>query len=568
MPKIALLLLLISFLASCATAPVPAPGDQKPDVSLHAGKSRAMYLYSRARLVGLEGDYPGALNILRDAVELDPQSAFLHTALAEYKLKIGQVSEALDFINKAIKLDPDYRPPYVMAGSIMSASGRDAEAADYLRKAVQLDPAKDEAYLQLAVTLTHLYEYEEAVSTLKALLKAKPDSILGYYYLGKTYGQMRLYKDAVGYFAKTLELRPDFDQASIDMAAAYEALGDYGQAIEIYKKLVADEDSKVTVLQRLIQLLIQQRRYSDALEYLQVAVDAGYGGLETMRKIGLLHMELEQFDEAIDVFTGMLEKDPALHQVRLYLGMALEESGDLDAAAAEFQKIPRDSSSYVDAVGHISFILKEQGKPEQAVETLRKAIADSPEQLEFYLNLSSLYESLQKGADALALLFDAEKKFTAEPRLQFRIGVLYDKLGNRPESIERMKRVIELNPNDAQALNFIGYTYAEIGINLEEALGYLKKAVSIRPNDGFILDSLGWVYYKLKRYDDAVKHLEDAASLVDDDSTIVEHLGDVYAARKEFRKALKAYKKAVDLDPERTEMAEKYRRFKGEHGER
>jgi tetratricopeptide (TPR) repeat protein len=254
--------------------------------------------------------------------------------------------------------------------------------------------------------------------------------------------------------------------------------------------------------------------------------------------------------------------------VRLYLGMALEEQEEFDAAMAEFKKIPRDSSAYVDAVGHISFILKEEGKADQAVETLKTAIAENPDQLEFYLNLSSLYESLQKGDDALKLLFDAEKRFAAEPRLQFRIGVVYDKMGKRPESIERMKKVLELNPNDAQALNFIGYTYAEIGINLEEALDYLKKAVSIRPNDGFILDSLGWVYYKLKRYDDAVKNLEEAAALVEDDSTIVEHLGDVYAARKEFRKALKAYKKAVELDPERAEMVEKLRRFKGEHGER
>jgi tetratricopeptide (TPR) repeat protein len=189
-------------------------------------------------------------------------------------------------------------------------------------------------------------------------------------------------------------------------------------------------------------------------------------------------------------------------------------------------------------------------------------------QVDLYLNLASLYEALNKSGDGLDFLFENEKLFPAEPRYHFRIGVLLDKVGKRAESIERMKRVLALNPKDAQALNYLGYTYAEMGINLDEALKHLKLAVEIRPNDAFILDSLGWVYFKLKRYDDAVRLLEDAVSLVHDDSTITEHLGDAYAARREFKKALKQYRKAQEIDPERKDLAEKIRKFKGEHGEK
>jgi tetratricopeptide (TPR) repeat protein len=128
--------------------------------------------------------------------------------------------------------------------------------------------------------------------------------------------------------------------------------------------------------------------------------------------------------------------------------------------------------------------------------------------------------------------------------------------------------VIKLNPKDVQALNFLGYTYAEMGINLEEALGYIKQAVELRPNDGFILDSLGWVYYRLKRYDEAVRYLEEAASLVDDDATIAEHLGDAYLARRDFKKAIKAYKKALEHEPGRKDILDKVHRIKGEHGDR
>jgi tetratricopeptide (TPR) repeat protein len=568
MPVIIFLSLLATLLSSCTSLPVVPPEASLQSSPVHDGRARALYLYSRARLSGLEGDFPAALNTLRDAIALDPSSAFLHASVAEIKLKIGQTQEALEYVSKAIKLDPSYRPSYLMAGSVLAAAGKDSEAAGYLRKAVQLDPSKEDAYLQLAISLTRLFEYEEAVSTLKSLVKTNDESVLGYYYLGKTYGQMKLYRDAVGYFAKTLELRPDFDQAAIDMAAAYEAMGDYSKAIETYEELVGGDDDMAAVLQRLIQLLIQQRRFTEALEYLELASDSGYGGQETMRKIGLIHMELEQFDEAIKIFSSMLVKDPSTHLINLYLGMAYEEKGQLDTAYAEFLKIPFDSGSYIDAIGHIAFILKAQGKPDQAIEVLKKAIADNPRQLELYMNLSSLFEALDKSEEGLTLLLNAEKQFESDPRFHFRIGVLFDKLGKRPDSIERMKKVIILNPKDAQALNFLGYTYAEMGINLEEALSYLKKAVELRPNDGFILDSLGWAYFKLKKYDDAAKYLENAVALVEDDSTIVEHLGDVYSARKEYKKALKTYRKALDIDPDRKELTDKIRRIKGEPVER
>lgn len=568
MPFFLIVLLCFTLLSSCATTGVPNPSDDQSSPLVHDGHSRALYLYSRARLASNDGDYPAALSILRDAIELDPSSAFLHAAAADLKLKIGQVNEAMEYINKAIALDPASRDPYVMAGVLMASAGKDWEAADYLRKAIKLDPSKEDAYLHLAVSLTRLFEYEEAVNTLKTLVKINSDSVLGYYYLGRTYSQMKLYRDAAGYFKKALELRPEFSQAAIDMAASYEALGDYSQAIEIYRGILGENENRTLVLQRLIQLLIQQRRFEEALQSLYLAVESGLGGQETMRKIGLIHLELEQYDDAIKVFSDILAKDPVAHQIRLYLGIAYEEKEELDQAYAEFAKIPHGSLPYVEAIGHMAFVLQEKGENEAAIAILKDAIAVNPAPVELYLNLSSLYETDDKPQAALDLLLGAEQRFAGEPRFHFRLGVLLDKLGKKQDSIDRMKKVISLNPKDAQALNFLGYSYAEAGENLDEALAYVKQAVELRPNDGFILDSLGWVYFKMKKYDDAVRYLEEAVHLVDDDSTILEHLGDAHLARHEQRKALKMYRKALQIDPARKELSDKIRKVRGEPVER
>ncbi len=321
-------------------------------------------------------------------------------------------------------------------------------------------------------------------------------------------------------------------------------------------------------MQRLIQLLLQQRRFAEALEYLQLAAQSGLGGQETIRKIGLVHLELEQYDEAIAVFGEMLEKDPSADNIRIYRGIAFEEKGELDTANSEFRKISHNSPQYFEAVSHIALILKEQGKTDAAITVLKEAIETNRGNLELYLNLSSLYESIDRPQAALEILLDNEQLFQKEPRFHFRVGVLLDKIGERTESINRMKQVLQLDPKDAQALNYLGYSYVEMGVHLEEALKYIKQAIAIRPRDAFILDSLGWAYFKLKRYDEAVNALEEATALVDDDSTIVEHLGDVYAARRAVKKAMKQYQRALELAPERKELVEKMHKLKGEQGEK
>jgi tetratricopeptide (TPR) repeat protein len=563
-----IILMLFLFLSACAILAPPHDDASTIGTKIHDNHAHSLYLFSRARIAVNEGDYLSALNLLREAILFEPDSAKLYSEMADIKFKIGQIPEALEYINKAIELDPNYRPPFLLGGVLMSSSGKDLEAADYLRKAIKIDPTKEDAYLHLVMSLTRLYEYEEAVTTLKALVKINPDSILGHYYLGRTYSQMKLYRDALGYYTKVLELRPEFDQAVIDMAATYEAMGDYPHAIDTYRSLLDQDEHRAAVLQRLTQLLLQQRRFSEALEYLKLAAQSGLGGQETLRKIGLVHLELEQYDDAIAVFGDILEKDPSAHNVRLYRGIAFEEIGEFEKAHSEFSKIPSNSPHFFEAVSHIALILKEQGKTDSAIAAFKEAIDTNKGNVDLYLNLSALYESIDKPQAGLDFLLENEQPFQKESRLHFRIGVLFDKLGKRTESINRMKQVLQLDPKDAQALNYLGYSYAEMGIHLEEALKYIKQAIAIRPHDAFILDSLGWAYFKLKRYDDAVKALEEAISLVDDDSTIVEHLGDVYSARRAVKRALKQYQRALELAPERKELAEKIHKLKGEQVEK
>jgi tetratricopeptide (TPR) repeat protein len=105
------------------------------------------------------------------------------------------------------------------------------------------------------------------------------------------------------------------------------------------------------------------------------------------------------------------------------------------------------------------------------------------------------------------------------------LGVLYDDADEEDKTLRQMLMVIELDPEHASALNYIGYMLAEKGIRLDEAEQYIKRALSLEPESGHIIDSLGWVYYKKGEYERAIAELEKAVQYLPEDPVVAEHLG-------------------------------------------
>src|SRR2546428_10800801 len=108
-----------------------------------------------------------------------------------------------------------------------------------------------------------------------------------------------------------------------------------------------------------------------------------------------------------------------------------------------------------------------------------------------------------------------------------------------------MKKAIELNPQNAPALNYLAYTWAEMGVQLDESENLVMRALKIEPNDGFYIDTLGWVYYQRGDYPRAVEQLERAVELAGEDPTVAEHLGDAYDRGGHPRDALRVYRDAL-----------------------
>ena len=170
-----------------------------------------------------------------------------------------------------------------------------------------------------------------------------------------------------------------------------------------------------------------------------------------------------------------------------------------------------------------------------------------------YIVLAEILEDQKDYQRALEVLKKAVKTFPQDASIHFRLGVIYDKMQSKDMCIKEMRQTISLDPNHAEALNYLGYTYAEMGENLDEAEKLIKKALEIKPEDGYIIDSLGWVYYQKGQYKKALEILKKAHKLASKDPIITEHLGDVYSKNGLYQEALKYYRQALKLKPDNPE---------------
>jgi Tfp pilus assembly protein PilF len=120
-----------------------------------------------------------------------------------------------------------------------------------------------------------------------------------------------------------------------------------------------------------------------------------------------------------------------------------------------------------------------------------------------------------------------------------------------------MEMVLAIDPDNAEALNFIGYSYADRGMNLEEAEKMIVKALKIKPDNGYLIDSLGWVHFKKNQLNSAVKYLKQALELLPDDVNVIEHMGDVCVKLNKTKEAQEMYNRALKIDPKNSPIQKK-----------
>jgi tetratricopeptide (TPR) repeat protein len=246
--------------------------------------------------------------------------------------------------------------------------------------------------------------------------------------------------------------------------------------------------------------------------------------------------------------------DPDFAPARQLAGSILNIYQNYSAARDVIGRIPPSSPYYEQAQIEIASSLAAEERIGEAITLMKKAARADRSSEEVRLTLAGLYAEQGRHAEAAAAASEAIALLKPEPpedAWRFFIGRAASliELKRWPEAEADLKRAVEIAPEEPTTLNYLGYSWAERGENLEEAFRLIEKAVALAPNSGAIIDSLGWAHYQLGRYDEALPHLEKAASLEPADPTITDHLGDVYARLGRKAEAEFQWRRALELKP-------------------
>ena len=241
------------------------------------------------------------------------------------------------------------------------------------------------------------------------------------------------------------------------------------------------------------------------------------------------------------------------------LASLFDDQGMLLRANDLFERIKPESPYYRIVRLERALNLDELEQKDDAKAELDKLIESGPDDLVAHLSYGAVLARHDDFAGAIKV-YDKIIARIGEPKrihwnLFYRYGIAHERTKQWPKAEAAFKQALKLYPNQPSVLNYLGYSWVDMDMNLQEGLDMIRKAVDLRPNDGYMVDSLGWAYYKLNRMQEAVVELERAVELRPGDPTINDHLGDAYWKANRKLEATFQWQHALALDPPEADIA-------------
>jgi tetratricopeptide (TPR) repeat protein len=554
-------LLIFFTLLGCLSSSLP--GQAVPDD--RAGKSpqehkkpigKALYHYARARLYALDNHLPEAAEALDKAIKLDPRSSYLRMIMAELQLALGDEKQAVRSVEDALIQDPDYIDAHLLLGSLLLNRQDFKGAIQHLNRAVELDPTQEKIYLQLAVAYVRVGDTDGAIAILKRQLVQNPASVSARMALARLYRQLGLTALAEQTYSEFIDQHPLEPQGYAELARLYQSLGKGEQALATIQRGISANPSEDGIRYQLVRVLVELGQIDQALGELRVMLEENPARIEAQRLVGLLLIEKKDWEAAGEAFQQLLVLEPLHDQGLFYLGMVRENQERWPEAIAVFEKIASDSDFFLDATSHLGYLYYRTGQIDKAIQLLELRLHNTEGRSQLFTFLASLYEEKDDMVNAGAWLKKGLEVFPESADLYYHRGLLLERQGDRKGALADMRRAIELDNKYYEAMNFIAYSYAEQGEQLEEALNLARRALEFN-NEGHIVDTLGWVLFKMGRFSEARGELETAAALLPKDALVLEHLGDLYLKLELLDKASAIYGRALELSPDNEQLRKK-----------
>ncbi len=507
--------------------------------------------YLAAESAARRGDIAEAARLYALALARDADNADLMERTVTYQMAAGQISRAISVARRLDALRPGHHLGVLLLAVDALKRGDTARA----RAMLATGGPDGGPFVGQLIDAWAAFSGGDTDAARALLTKLEEGSnggaageIVGTYHRGLLESAAGLDADAITALDRTLERAGNSTLRLTRVRAG------------VLARLGRVEDALAAVADRLSQTLGDKRLEALASDLaagkipapvvqtgVQGAAEAlfgvsGYLARGTSRQIGLAYAQLAVY------------LDPGLIESRLLIAGLLHQDLQYDLAITAYEAIPADSPEALDAEIGRAGAMQDAGRVDEGISALRATVAAYPRSIEAHTSLGDMLRQDSQFAEAadaydraLALVSNPERRHWP---MFYQRAIAFERSKQWPQAEADFLKALELEPDQPLVLNYLGYSWVEMGENLVEAQAMIEKAVEQRPKDGYIVDSLGWVLYRLGEFDGAVEHLETAVELKPVDPVINDHFGDALWMVGRRTEAQFQWKRSLSFEPE------------------
>ncbi|MDJ0685880.1 MAG: tetratricopeptide repeat protein [Alphaproteobacteria bacterium] len=494
------------------------------------------------------GDYGAAAVLLDDVLSADPENPRILRRAFLANLRAGDKARAVELAKQVIeRFDP--APPAAMMTAVIDAIDQE----DWPTALDRIDTIPMAGLARYAKPLLEAWTHAGAGDTDRALAALEPLRNQGGFEQILALNEGLILVDAERFETAALVLEGANDEITqapvrvvVALSRAYRGMGRVEEARALLADYVEAYPTAATVLTEQEALaagapLTTRTAPSEGIA--EGLYQLASGVQRQSAEIALIYGRLAGFIE------------PEFDLPHLLVGGILEGQERYRDAILTLEKVPASSAFYWQARLAIADNLAELDEDEQAIALLQAMAEERPDSTDPLVELGYIYRGQERYLDEAAVYDRAIGRIEGEPEgahwlLFYNRGIAHERAKLWDEAEPDFLKALELKPDDPFVLNYLGYSWIEMGRNVAEAKEMIKKAVAQRQSDGYIVDSLGWVLYKIGDFEGAVGHLERAVQLRPHDPIINDHLGDAYWRVGRKREARFQWERALNLEPE------------------
>ena len=520
--------------------------------------------YFKGSDASLRGDSLEAAIFFEYVLKIRKSDSYISKRYAVELIRLNKLAKAKIILKDLYKHDSAENIGLILAG-VHTALKEKREAQLVYGSLLEKYPTSEEACVFLAKSYSLESKFKKAYGLLSKCEKNNKDKAIYSFYRGKIEMARGKKKSALKHFKKSLKIDPTYQQSAIAMGSIYEEEKRFKKALVVYEKFLKSSPQSYSVLKSIIQIYFALGEYEKVIPHAEVLSNVDPSDLNLKVRLGILYADSKMYDDAKGIFKEILTAVPKSDKVLYYLGSLYQQTGEFDFAVTYFSQVPEESSLFHESNLQIAHMLQAHAEDDQKAKSRNtfvsfvKAASKKTDELKVELKviLAGYYENIGRVPAAVDEMEDIQSDKLFNEGHEYYLASLHEKNGDFEKSKVVIENVLEKNPENPHALNFLGYTLLERGQELDRAHTLIKKAVSLKPEDGYIRDSLGWYYYQTGDYEKALVEIKKAWELVKTDVVVTKHLAMVYKKLKKYNMAKKYYVEALKnckVDSERQEV--------------